>query len=418
MTTQDNIGNQSPSRNIEDCRKDFPIFNLKENESLVYFDNAASTQKPLCVIQEITDFYSYGYSNIHRGLYPLSLNASDKYEHARENIKKFINAKKSSEIIFTKGTTEGINLLAHCLATSYFQKGDEIILSILEHHSNIVPWQVLAKNYGLIIQFIYTNEDCEISLEKLHDLISPRTKLISITHISNAIGTINPVEEIIRIAKKSGILVMIDGAQSIGHMPIDVQIMGCDFFVFSGHKIYGPTGTGILYCKEEHLKKFTPYQTGGNQIKSVSIQNTEFAESPYKFEAGTPNISGVLGLSKSIDYIQKIGFNLIEAHENMLTKTLLDKLNSIQNISIVGNQEFRSGIISIALHGINPLDAGILFGQAGICVRTGFHCNEPLMNYLNLNGTIRISFALYNNLHDIEIFIEKLNWVKKMLKLP
>jgi cysteine desulfurase/selenocysteine lyase len=400
---------------IENCREDFPIFNSKENSSLIYFDNASTTQKPNCVIQEITDFYSNRYSNIHRGLYPLSLNVSEEYEKTRENIRKFINAKNVKEIIFTKGTTEGINMLSYCLGEYYFKKGDEIILSILEHHSNIVPWQVLAKKIGLKLKFINVNSDCEISLENLNNSINNNTKLIAITHISNSTGIINPIEEIIKIAKTKDVLVMVDGAQSIGHKTIDVQKIGCDFFVFSGHKTYGPTGTGILYVKERHLEKFAPYQTGGNQIKSVSIHDTVFADAPFKFEPGTPNISGFLGLSKAIDYINSIGFEAIEAHEKALTTAFIQKTERLPNITIVGNPKNRSGIISLTFNKIHPIDIGILLGQAGVCIRVGMHCNEPLMNFLNIDGTVRISLAIYNNLNDIDIFFEKLKLVEKML---
>jgi len=404
------------SSKIENCRNDFPIFNKHDPNSLVFLDNASTTQKPQCVIQEITDFYSFKNSNIHRGLYPLSIDASEQFENTRITIKKFINAKNTSEIIFTKGTTEGINMLAYCLGNSYFKEGDEIILSILEHHSNIVPWQVVAKKIGLKLTYLSVNADCEISTEELIKSINSRTKLIAITHISNSTGTVNPVEEITAIAKKNNVLVMIDGAQSIGHTSIDVQKIDCDFFVFSGHKVYAPTGTGILYVKEEHLNTFEPYQTGGNQIKEVCLTDTIYAEAPFKFEPGTPNISGFLGLAKAIEYLSNFGFTAIEAYENHLTKILLEKLKTLPNISIIGNQKRRSSIVSINLTNIHPIDAGFLLGQSGICLRVGYHCNEPLMNFLHLNGTIRLSLAIYNNINDIDFLIEKLKWVQKKMK--
>lgn len=403
--------------NIDSCRSDFPLLHSDANQSLVFLDNASTTQKPDCVIREITDFYTNRYSNIHRGLYPLSLNATEQYDQSREVVKKFINAASANEIIFTKGTTESINMLCYCLGEYFFRPGDEIVLSILEHHSNIVPWQMLAKRLALKLHFAEVDSNCELSLDKLDDLITGKTRLVAITHISNSTGIINPVEEIIKIAKRKGALVMIDGAQSAGHKTIDVQQMDCDFFVFSGHKVYGPTGTGVLYAKQEHLINFQPYQTGGNQIKSVSINSTEFADAPNKFEPGTPNISGFLGLSKALDYISGIGFEAIEAHEKVLTESVLQRLLVIPGISVIGNQQHRSGIISICIDNIHPTDMGMLLGQAGICIRTGFHCNEPLMNFLKINGTIRLSFALYNNLNDIDIFFEKLASAGRILKV-
>ncbi len=412
LSTQNEIRNKV---NIENCRKDFPIFNVPDNENLVYFDNASTTQKPHKVIETITDFYCQNYSNIHRGLYPLSLNATEQYEHARINIQQFIHAKSNNEILFTKGTTEAINLLAFCLSDNHLKKGDEIIITILEHHSNIVPWQVIANKLGIKLVFIYTNSDGDIDLEKLSEYINNSTKLIAITHISNSIGTINPIEDVIQMAKRKNVLVLVDGAQSVGHMPIDVQKLNCDFFVFSGHKIYGPTGTGVLYIKEEHVEKLNPYQTGGNQIKTVTTHGTVYADSTAKFEPGTPNISGFLGLSAAIDYVNTIGFDAIMEHENDLTKTILKRLNTFPPILIAGNPKNRSGIISFNIPGIHPMDAGILLGQKNICVRTGVHCNEPLMTHLKLDGTIRLSIALYNNYNDIDLFIEKLAWVQDLL---
>lgn len=402
---------------IKKIRADFPILNEKVyNKNLVYFDNGATTQKPNIVIDTISEFYSKYNANIHRGVHFLSNYTTEANENVREIVKKFINAKSSQEIIFTKGTTESINLVAHSFGQAFIKDDDEIIISEMEHHSNIVPWQFLCERKNAKLKILKFNESGELIIEELENLITNKTKLIAISHVSNALGTINPIKEIIDIAKKNNIKTLIDGAQAVQHIAVNVQELGCDFYVFSSHKMYGPTGVGILYGKSELLSQMPPYQGGGEMISSVSFEKTEFNELPFKFEAGTPNYIDNIAFGKALDYISNIGIKNIENYENLLLEYCTNKLINIEEIQIIGQAKKKSGLISFIVNNIHHNDIGILLDQMGIALRTGTHCAEPVMKHFNISGTVRVSFAFYNSFEEIDYFIECLQKAIRMLK--
>ncbi|MBA4240827.1 MAG: cysteine desulfurase CsdA [Sphingobacteriaceae bacterium] len=402
--------------NVNEIRKDFPILSRTVNgKPLVYFDNGATAQKPQSVIDAILHYYAYQNSNIHRGVHTLSREITIAYEEARKTIQLHLNAKQASEIIFTKGTTESINLVAHCFGNLAIAEGDEIIITQMEHHSNIVPWQQLCEDKKAVLKFIPINEAGELILEELPKLITAKTKLVGFTQISNTLGTINPVKEmIVTIRSLSQAAVLIDGAQAVPHLKPDVQDLDCDFYVFSGHKLFGPTGVGVLYAKEEWLQKFGPYQTGGGTIKTVTLEKTEFADSPLKFEAGTPHIEGGIGLAAAIKYVTEIGFENIQKHEDDLLKYATKQLKEIEGLVIYGNAKHKTSVISFNVGSIHPFDIGTLLDKYGVAIRSGHHCTQPLWQFYNIPGTIRASFAFYNTFEEVDLFIEAL---KKSIRL-
>ncbi|GIK69836.1 MAG: cysteine desulfurase [Bacteroidetes bacterium] len=402
--------------NVEKIRKDFPILSHFVNKKpLVYFDNGATTHKPQQVISRIQRFYTFENSNIHRGVHALSRQATDVFENARKTVQQFINAAHSQEIIFTSGTTESINLVASSFGKKFITSGDEILISEMEHHSNILPWQMLCKEKGAILKVIPVLENGELNTDKLITLFSERTKLVSITHVSNALGSINPVKEIIALAQKYNVPVLIDGAQSVPHLKIDVLDLDCDFFCFSAHKMYGPTGIGVLYGKEKWLNELPPYQTGGGTIKTVSFHETEYADLPLKFEAGTPHIAGVVGLEEAIQYVEKIGIKNISAYENFLLIYATEQLKKINRLKIIGEAEKKAGVISFVIEGTHPFDVGTILDQQGIAVRTGHHCTQPLMQKFGISGTVRVSLAMYNTKEEIDFLISGIQKAVKML---
>jgi len=404
------------SINITEIRKQFPILSQKVNGNpLIYFDNGATTQKPLSVINAIDNYYKTYNSNIHRGVHHLSVKATEAYEEARRTIQQFIGAEHEEEIIFTKGTTDAINLVAHSFSKEFIQEGDEIIISGMEHHSNIVPWQMACEERKAILKVIPVFDNGEISVDDVQKLISDKTKIIAITHSSNTLGTNNPIEEIISIAKSKGIKTLIDGAQAIHHQPINVKDLGCDFYAFSGHKMYGPTGVGILYGKQELLKKMPPYQGGGDMIKTVTFEKTTYNDLPHKFEAGTPNIVGGITIAEAAKWISSIGFDTIQQHDNEILNYATEKLSTIEGVKIYGTSKKKGPVISFLIDNIHPFDLGTILDQLGIAVRTGHHCTEPLMNRFKIPGTVRASFAIYNTLEEVDVFIEGVKKAKKML---
>ncbi len=402
--------------NVNEIRKDFPIISRTVNgKPLVYFDNGATAQKPQQVIDAISHYYAFQNSNIHRGVHTLSREITIAYEEARKTIQLHLNAKQASEIIFTKGTTESINLVAHCFGKINISEGDEIIITQMEHHSNIVPWQLLCEEKKAVLKYIPINEAGELMLEELPQLITSKTKLVAFTHISNTLGTINPVKEMIAtIRSLSKAAILIDGAQAVPHLKPDVQDLDCDFYVFSGHKLFGPTGVGVLYGKEEWLQKLPPYQTGGGTIKTVTLEKTEFAESPLKFEAGTPHIEGGIGLAAAINYVAEIGFDNIQKHEDDLLKYATKQLQEIEGLVIYGNAKHKTSVISFNVGSIHPFDIGTLLDKYGVAIRSGHHCTQPLWQFYKIPGTIRASFAFYNTFEEVDVFIEAL---KKSIRL-
>ena len=390
-------------------RSDFPI--LKEmvhKRPLVYLDNAATSQKPQAVIDAITEAYTHWNSNIHRGVHHLSQVATKHHEEARQAVANFIGATSSDEIIFTKGTTDSLNALAFSFGETFIQEGDEILVSAVEHHSNIVPWQMLCERKKAVLRHIPLRGDLTLDLEAFKGLLNEKTKLVSVAHVSNVLGIINPIEEIIRMAHEKGIPVCIDGAQSVPHMPVNVRKLDCDFLAFSGHKMYGPTGIGVLYGKREWLEKLTPHEGGGEMINHVRWSGTTYNELPYKFEAGTPNFVGSYALHKAIEYMQTIGFEAIEAHERELTEYCESQLAAIEGVHIYAAGQPKAGVISFNVGTIHPFDVGTLLDQQGVAVRTGHHCAEPLIDELGVPGTVRVSFGLYNDIADIDAFIAAL----------
>lgn len=396
-------------------RAQFPILQTEVNgKPLVYLDNGASSQKPQSVIDTISRYYEQENSNIHRGVHTLSANATAAYEHVRKKVQRFINAQHDHEVIFTSGTTGGINLVASSFGEKFIGKDDEIVITAMEHHSNIVPWQMLCERKGAKLRVIPISDEGEIGLEDFAKLLSPKTKLVSVVHISNSLGTVNPVRDIIRMAHANGAIVLVDGAQAVHHMPVDVQELNCDFYVFSAHKMYGPTGVGILYGKEELLNAMPPYQGGGDMIKTVTFERTEYNELPFKFEAGTPNIAGGMGLGAAIDFINGVGFDAIMAHESELMRYGMETLGRIKGLRHIGTAKERAGVISFLLDGIHPYDTGVILDKLGIAVRTGHHCTQPVMDRFGIPGTVRASFALYNTKEELDQLAEGLERVVKM----
>lgn len=400
---------------LEAIRAQFPILERQiNNKPLVYLDNGATSQKPQSVIDTISKYYCWENSNIHRGVHTLSQEGTAAYEDVRKKVQGFINAKRDYEVIFTSGTTGGINLVASSFGEKLIRKGDEILITAMEHHSNIVPWQMLCERKGAHLKVVPISEDGEIDIEEFKSLIGPRTELISVVQVSNSLGTINPVKEMIEIAHAENIPVLVDGAQAAHHMPVDVQDLDCDFYVFSAHKMYGPTGVGILYGKEELLKDMAPYQGGGDMIKSVTFEKTVYNDLPHKFEAGTPNIAGAFGLSSAIDFINSIGFDFIQQHETELVRFATQELKRLGGVRFIGTAQNRTGLVSFLLEGIHPYDTGVILDKLGIAVRTGHHCTQPVMNFFGVPGTVRASFAIYNTKDDVVKLVEGLQRVKKM----
>lgn len=400
---------------VNAIRKDFPILSRTVyDKPLVYLDNAATTQKPLCVLDAMRDEYLNANANVHRGVHYLSQQATDLHEAARETVRSFINAGSTTEIIFTRGTTESINLVASSFAEAFMQLGDEVIVSVMEHHSNIVPWQLQAAKRGITIKVIPMDDRGNLVTDGIDDLFTERTKIVSIAHVSNVLGTVNPVEEIIRIAHSHNVPVMVDGAQSAPHFKVDVRSMDCDFFVFSGHKMYGPTGIGVLYGKEEWLDRLPPYQGGGEMIESVSFEKTVFEHLPFKFEAGTPDYIATHGLAKAIEYIGRIGLDNIAAHEHELTTYCMEQLGGIDGIRLFGQSDHKDAVVSFLVGDIHHLDMGTLLDRLGIAVRTGHHCAQPLMDRLGILGTVRASFALYNTKDEVDALVDGVRRVSRM----
>lgn len=400
---------------IKKIREDFPILSRQVyGRPLVYLDNAATTQKPLSVLDAMRDEYLNVNANVHRGVHYLSQQATDLHEAAREKVRQFINARKTEEIVFTRGTTEAINLVASSFCLSQMQPGDEVIVTDMEHHSNIVPWQLQAMQHGIVVRHLPITDDGRLVCCNIATYMTERTRLISVAHVSNVLGTINPVADIIRQAHERDIPVLVDAAQSAPHMPLDVQQMDCDFLAFSGHKMYGPTGVGVLYGKEEWLEKLPPYQGGGEMIDRVSWEQTTFEQLPFKFEAGTPDYVATHGLATAIDYLQSVGLDSVEAHEKELTRYCMEQLRTIDGVSIYGPEEPHDAVVSFNAAGIHHLDIGTLLDRLGIAVRTGHHCAQPLMTRLGIQGTVRASFALYNTKEEVDALTDGLRRVIQM----
>lgn len=416
---------------LNKIREDFPILSRKvHGKPLVYLDNAATTQKPLCVLDAMRNEYVNENANVHRGVHYLSVQATELHEQARETVRKFINANSTSEIVFTRGTTEGLNLVAATFSEGFMKEGDEVIVSVMEHHSNIVPWQLAAHRKGIKLRVIPMNREGNLDLEAYKQLFTEKTKIVSIAHVSNVLGTVNLVEEIIKVAHEHGVPVVIDGAQSVPHFCVDVKKLDCDFFVFSGHKMYGPTGIGVLYGKEEWLEKLPPYQGGGEMIEHVSFEKTTFEKPPLKFEAGTPDYIASHGLATAINYMESLGMENIEKHEQELTKYALEKLDKIEGMDIYGQKDCvsfgdgrpqglypalgRDAVVSFNVGNIHHMDMGTLLDQLGIAVRTGHHCAQPLLERLGVLGTVRASFALYNTKEEIDVLADGIERVCRM----
>ena len=400
---------------LKQIRSDFPILARQVyNHPLVYLDNGATTQKPLCVLDAMRDEYLNVNANVHRGVHYLSQQATDLHEAARETVRRFIHARSTSEIVFTRGTTESMNLVASSFCDAFMGEGDEVILSVMEHHSNIVPWQLQAAKKGIALRFIPMNDRGELDIEAYRQLFNERTRMVSVTHVSNVLGTINPVEQMVSIAHEHQVPVLIDGAQSTPHIPVDVQAIDCDFFAFSGHKIYGPTGIGVLYGKEEWLDRMPPYQGGGEMIESVTLEKTTFERLPFKFEAGTPDYVASVGLAKALDYVSALGMDRIRAHELELTRYCMEQLRTIEGMRLFGEAEHKDAVVSFLVGNIHHLDMGTLLDRLGIAVRTGHHCAQPLMTRLGIQGTVRASFALYNTRDEVDALVAGIRRVSQM----
>lgn len=403
---------------IEKVREDFPILSREvHGKPLVYLDNAATTQKPLCVLDAMRDEYLNENANVHRGVHYLSVQATDLHEQARETVRRFLNAKSTSEIVFTRGTTEGLNLIASTFTEAMMEPGDEVIVSTMEHHSNIVPWQLAARRKGIRLRVIPMSDNGILDMEAYEALFNEKTKIVSVAHVSNVLGTVNPVEDIVRMAHDHGVPCVVDGAQSAPHVKVDVRKLGCDFYVCSGHKMYGPTGIGVLYGKEEWLDRLPPYQGGGEMIDHVSFEKTTFEKPPLKFEAGTPDYIATHGLAVAIDYMERLGMDNIERHERELTAYALQRLSAIDGMHIYGPHDqlhSHDAVVSFNVGNIHHMDMGTLLDQLGIAVRTGHHCAQPLMDRLGVLGTVRASFALYNTKHEIDVLAEGIERVSKM----
>ena len=400
---------------VNRVREDFPILARQiYGRPVVYLDNGATTQKPRQVVEAMVDEYYNVNANVHRGVHFLSQQATDLHEASRETVRRFINARSTSEIIFTRGTTESINLLAFSFGEAMIKEGDEVVVSAMEHHSNIVPWQMMCERKGAQLRAIPMTDEGELQLDALPELLSERTRILCCTQVSNVLGTVNPVKEVVRMAHEQGIPVLVDGAQSVPHMPVDVQDLDCDFFAFSGHKVYGPTGVGVLYGKEQWLDQLPPYQGGGEMIKNVTFEKTTYNELPYKFEAGTPDYVATHALAKALDYVSGLGMREIEAHEQELTRYALERLQGIEGMHIFGAARQRDAVISFQVGDIHHLDMGTLLDRLGIAVRTGHHCAEPLMRRLGIEGTVRASFGLYNTKAEVDALVESIERVRRM----
>ena len=401
--------------NIEEIRKDFPILSRTVyNRPLVYLDNAATTQKPRAVVEAMTEEYYSVNANVHRGVHYLSQQATELHEQARGNVQHFINARSEAEIIFTRGTTESLNLVAFSFGEAFLKEGDEVLVSVMEHHSNIVPWQMLRERKGIVLKVIPMTDEGEIDLETYKSLFSPRTRLVCIAHVSNVLGTVNPVKEMAAIAHAHGAKVLVDGAQSVPHRRVDVQDIGCDFLTFSGHKIYGPTGIGVLYGREELLEKMPPYQGGGEMIARVSFEKTTYERLPFKFEAGTPDFVGSHALAVALDYVRGIGQDIIAAHEADLTRYAMEQMSLIPGMKIYGTAREKDAVISFNVGDIHPLDLGTLLDRLGIAIRTGHHCAQPLMARCGVESMARASFALYNTRAEVDALVAGIDRVRKM----
>ena len=401
--------------NVEEIRADFPILaRTVYGKPLVYLDNGATTQKPRCVVDAITDEYYSVNANVHRGVHFLSQQATELHEASRETVRRFINARSTNEIVFTRGTTESINLLASSFGEAFLGEGDEVLVSTMEHHSNIVPWQLLQMRKGIKLRVIPMNDCGELLLDEYERLFTERTRIVCVTHVSNVLGTVNPVKDMIATAHAHGVPVLVDGAQSIPHMPVDVQALDADFYVFSGHKVYGPTGVGVLYGKEEWLDKLPPYQGGGEMIQHVSFERTTFNELPFKFEAGTPDYIGTTGLARALDYVTTLGMDRIAAYEHDLTEYATHRLKEIPGMRIFGEAAEKGSVISFLVGDIHHFDMGTLLDRLGIAVRTGHHCAQPLMQRLGIEGTVRASFALYNTKEEIDALVAGVERVSRM----
>ncbi|MFD2743969.1 MULTISPECIES: aminotransferase class V-fold PLP-dependent enzyme [Sphingobacterium] len=402
---------------IDTIRADFPILSTQvHNKPLVYLDNGATTQKPKQVIQAITDYYSNMNSNVHRGVHHLSQISTDAFEVTRRKVQAFIHAAHDYEIIITKGTTESINMVSNCYGKAFVNEGDEIIITAMEHHSNIVPWQMLCEEKKAVLKVIPMLENGELDLDAYHELLSERTKLVTFNYVSNALGTINPVKEMIVEAHRYGAVVLVDAAQAIQHIAIDVQDLDVDFLVFSGHKMYGPTGVGVLYGREDLLNAMPPYQGGGDMIKEVTLEKTTYNELPFKFEAGTPNIEAGICLAHAIDYISEIGLDAIRAHEEELVEYATAELSKIEGMRFIGTAKAKSSVVSFLIDGTHPYDVGVLLDKMGIAVRTGHHCAQPIMDFYGIPGTIRASFALYNSKEDVDALVKGVTRAANMLR--
>jgi len=400
---------------VQRIRQDFPILNQRVNrQPLVYLDNAATSQKPRHVIEAITRYYELDNANIHRGVHSLSQRATDDYESARETVRRFLGAAESREIIFVRGATEAINLVAQAYGRANVAAGDEVLITALEHHSNIVPWQVLCEEKGAKLKVVPVADSGELQLEAMDVLITPRTKLLAVAHVSNALGTINPLREIIELAHARGVPVLLDGAQAVPHLAVDVSALDCDFYVFSGHKIYGPTGIGVLYGKSALLDAMPPYQSGGDMIRSVTFQKTTYNVLPHKFEAGTPNISGVVGLRAAIEYVERLGLANIAGHEHELLIYATHEISALPGIRLIGTAKEKAAVLSFVMEGIHPHDIGTILDQQGIAIRTGHHCAQPLMERFGVPATARASFGLYNTRQEVERLVEGLRKVREV----
>ncbi len=403
--------------NINEIREQFPVLNQQVyGKPLVYLDNAATTQKPLCVIERERDYYLHENCNIHRGVHYLSQKATEAYEHARQTVADFVHAKEAREIIFTRGTTESLNLLATSFEHSCIGEGDKVLVTAMEHHSNLVPWQQMVQRHHGQLLVVPMDDKGVLDLEQFEKLLKEGPKVVSIAHISNVLGTINPVKEMIVMAHQYGIPVVVDGAQSIAHHPIDVQDLDCDFFVFSGHKMYAPMGIGGLFGKAEWLEKLPPYQFGGEMVDTVSFEKTTFNVLPYKFEAGTPNVGAALGLETAVQFLQNLDRKEVEKHESQLLRAAIEQLSEIDGIRFIGEASHRSGLVSFIIDGIHPYDLGTIIDKMGVAVRTGHHCAEPVMTRFGIPGTVRASFALYNTMEEVEVFVNAVKKAAMMLR--
>ncbi|MBW6477789.1 MAG: cysteine desulfurase [Bacteroidales bacterium] len=401
--------------NIEQLRREFPALQQEVNKRpLIYFDNAATTQKPKAVIERILQYYSRENSNIHRAAHYLSQQATDAYEEARKTVQMFLNAAFSHEIIFTRGTTEAINLVAYSYSKKFLKAGDEVIISAMEHHSNIVPWQMACENHGAVLKVIPMDDKGVLDMEAYRKLLNSKTRMVAVTHVSNALGTINPVKEIIDLAHEKDIPVLIDGAQALSHMKVNVQELDCDFYCFSGHKIYGPMGVGVLYGKEDWLNQLPPYQGGGEMIKEVTFEKTTYNELPFKFEAGTPNVGDVLGMEAAIRFLSYLRYDEIAIHENELLDYATKRLSELDNIRFIGTAPEKTSVISFIFTDIHPYDTGTILDKLGIALRTGHHCAQPVMDFFGIPGTVRVSFGVYNSKQEIDKLIDGLHTVREM----